>query len=721
MAEGHCSCRDHGFCKPGFGKHEHCTPDRCELCAPGKHPITPHGHVDASADPAKVRAWWANTPLANIAIRPAPDVLVVDVDPRNSGHKTLAALEAKHGPFPNTMTVRTGGGGLHAYFRVPEGLSWPKNLDKLGCGQGVDLKTNTGYLVAPPSNHESGGVYKWVSAPDAPIAPAPSWLVQIGRERSAAPLKVFDEDEGALRMDNEIADAVARIAPLFVRGKKHDIAYALGGWLRNSCGWNSADVARVVEQLPSKAPRARVQDALDGYKASQGWHALRALVGDAAAADLEANIANPLRTQKAEDEKCANEILAPALASAAVVINRDSLHICQVTPLQGVPIRDQRLALLGRIADLSKPPEPLVYICRGLGIAPGKITGLSGYPGTGKGPFLALLALCLASGMSFLGMPVMRSRVVLWDLETGRLAETRLHRLANAIGVDVPRLMADGWLVLIHGEPPIAMAHIEQVRGLAAERSLDVVLFDSYTSGVPGDANVQDHAKVAWELGAISNAHGVTIIGTTHEKKRQERKRGGSDLEMQAGSFALSAAQQTTVTLARPDDKDRNLIEVRCARAPEEGFAPFKFRWEDVPDPGDAGGIGGYLTGSREWGLRAAIVSGADTGPTTDDKARKRQERVAALKPLILEWLTKTDQQKLGQTTIEIRKGLGVTQEDVGAACLELLAERKLEQSKVGREKPYHLPHATPYAPPTAGYAPPPLAAVPALPPGVPT
>jgi len=39
---------------------------------------------------------------------------------------------------------------------------------------GVDLKSHTGYLVAPPSLHPTGRCYGWGN--NLPIAPAPAWL-----------------------------------------------------------------------------------------------------------------------------------------------------------------------------------------------------------------------------------------------------------------------------------------------------------------------------------------------------------------------------------------------------------------------------------------------------------------------------------------------------------------------------------------------------------------
>src|SRR5690606_1101191 len=59
----------------------------------GKHPMTPGGVHDATRDPAQVVQWFGRShPDANIGVAIPDDVAVVDVDPRNGGNETRAAL-----------------------------------------------------------------------------------------------------------------------------------------------------------------------------------------------------------------------------------------------------------------------------------------------------------------------------------------------------------------------------------------------------------------------------------------------------------------------------------------------------------------------------------------------------------------------------------------------------------------------------------------------------
>jgi AAA domain/Primase C terminal 1 (PriCT-1)/Bifunctional DNA primase/polymerase, N-terminal len=60
--------------------------------------------------------------------------------------------------------VRTGGGGWHAWYRVPRGTVVRGGNHKLG--QGVDLKAEGHFVLAPGSLHVSGERYTWASIGD---------------------------------------------------------------------------------------------------------------------------------------------------------------------------------------------------------------------------------------------------------------------------------------------------------------------------------------------------------------------------------------------------------------------------------------------------------------------------------------------------------------------------------------------------------------------------
>jgi hypothetical protein len=125
-----------------------------------------------------VRHWYERWPDANVAVvtGAVSALVVVDVDPAHGGARSLQRLEAAHGPLPDTLEAVTGGGGRHLYFAHP-GSTVHNRVD---LAPGIDIRADGGLVVAPPSVHPSGRLYRWATGhgPDevAP-APLPSWLL----------------------------------------------------------------------------------------------------------------------------------------------------------------------------------------------------------------------------------------------------------------------------------------------------------------------------------------------------------------------------------------------------------------------------------------------------------------------------------------------------------------------------------------------------------------
>jgi len=180
--------------------------DVLPLTPSGKTPLgrlVAHGKDDASSDVEQVRDWWVQCPTANIGIRPAPGVVVVDVDPRDGGASALVGLTRPHGGLVPTWTAWTGGGGLHAWYAAAG--PYERKLCR-----GVDLKGHDGYVVAPPSLHPSGTRYVWAN--DLPIADAPPWLVALMRKpvRPLRPVLGMLGGVASARADDALVGVVAR-------------------------------------------------------------------------------------------------------------------------------------------------------------------------------------------------------------------------------------------------------------------------------------------------------------------------------------------------------------------------------------------------------------------------------------------------------------------------------------------------------------------------------
>ncbi len=131
----------------------------------------------------EARSGWRGRTHHNVGLRTgaASGFFVLDVDPDSGGDASLADLLAKHGALPRTYTVRTGSGGTHYYWRLPE---FPVGNSAKGLGKGLDIRGEGGQVVAPPSVSAKG---PYSVAVDAPVAEAPVWLLDRLRPAAAKP------------------------------------------------------------------------------------------------------------------------------------------------------------------------------------------------------------------------------------------------------------------------------------------------------------------------------------------------------------------------------------------------------------------------------------------------------------------------------------------------------------------------------------------------------
>jgi hypothetical protein len=148
----------------------------------GKQPLTDNGFHDATTDLDQVGAWWFAHPGANIGVACGHACDVLDVD-GPQGRQSLARLLADLGVDPGQRLDAAAppgwvasvsgrdGGGTHFWFAPGGPVRWAgfrPHLDWLGL---------RGYVIAPPSRHPSGRVYRWLAGgPPELLPPAPAGL-----------------------------------------------------------------------------------------------------------------------------------------------------------------------------------------------------------------------------------------------------------------------------------------------------------------------------------------------------------------------------------------------------------------------------------------------------------------------------------------------------------------------------------------------------------------
>lgn len=190
-----------------------CGKRSCE--SPGKHPIAQlakFGSRSASNNVATVGDWWGVMPKANVGIATGKEsgLVVLDVDPRHGGSESIKWLIEEHGDFTQTLAVKTGSGGLHYYYRHP-GFDVSNSAGALS--EGIDVRGEGGYVVAPPSNHASGGSYGWAfDDSERGVAAMPGWIASKG--------------------NNEMPVVATRIPDMIAHGTQHHALVSLAGTMR---------------------------------------------------------------------------------------------------------------------------------------------------------------------------------------------------------------------------------------------------------------------------------------------------------------------------------------------------------------------------------------------------------------------------------------------------------------------------------------------------------
>ena len=132
-----------------------------------KVPAIEGGCKAATTEKSKIERWWNQNPRYNIGIatgNKSNGLVVIDLDVDNNkgidGYEVLRDWQNKHGELPETWQSITGRGGYHYFYK-----DTITHSNKVGLYEGVDIRGEGGYIVAPPSVHPNGNTYEWEQEP----------------------------------------------------------------------------------------------------------------------------------------------------------------------------------------------------------------------------------------------------------------------------------------------------------------------------------------------------------------------------------------------------------------------------------------------------------------------------------------------------------------------------------------------------------------------------
>lgn len=199
---------------------------------------------EATTDPTVIAEWWGMWPDADICIATGNGLVVIDLDikGREDGTASLLNWIADNGSLPPTAVVRTGSGGQHHYY-LADG-TFPNSR---GLFPGIDIRSDGGYVVAPPSVG-----YSWMNS--LPIAQADQRVYDFLEGKEGARFFTLPEEimEGG-RNDTLFKYA----ASLQAKGVADDIILQEAG---------KANMEKCVPPLDDKDVETIVRSVLGRYK-----------------------------------------------------------------------------------------------------------------------------------------------------------------------------------------------------------------------------------------------------------------------------------------------------------------------------------------------------------------------------------------------------------------------------------------------------------------------
>ncbi|TVQ30942.1 MAG: hypothetical protein EA376_11270 [Phycisphaeraceae bacterium] len=577
-----------------------------------------HGVKDATTDADQIRRWWASVPESNVGLACGGGLLVLDVDlaaVRAYGAEEVAAMELAWIDKPRS---RTPSGGFHHFMRAPEGVPLHNSAGRIGVG--VDLRTDGGYVVAPPSPG-----YSWITQLDCGVEELPDcpiWLSDRLREldaRSAAPLPNGAEsgEVEALEPTPELlkrAAAYARSIPPAVQGKGGHAALL----------WAARTLVRGF-RLPDDAAMRVLVEVYNG-RCAPPW----------AGRELERDFAHKLREARRQPfDKPVGWLLAAVDLGAFAPLNGAVAAAADAA-------QERPHVVMKRGEDVTMDPVSWVWLRV---LARGKVTMLVGHPETAKTTIAMDWAARLSRGDTMpdkspcVGGP---AGVVMASAEDG-VADTLVPRFVAA-GGDPKRISFIEGVPLppSNNETEAAVAPWTVDRGKALEEAIRrtpdcrLVIIDPISAFMPGGCDEHRNADVRSALRVVANVAertGVALLVLSHLRKNGD----GEAILKTMGSLAYVAAARVVLGVCKDRDDEsgatRLLVPIKNNLAPKGMSIPFETL------PGAVKGFEGLQPPVIAWGepLKKDADDAFGSSRSNNREAPRRSEAETFLMELLSE------------------------------------------------------------------------------------
>jgi hypothetical protein len=166
-----------------------------------------------------------HTSQVGIVCGEASGIFVIDLDGQE-GINNFKLL-CPNGIPPITVMSRTGGGGIHMFFSLPDsedfGFEITNSVGRID--KGIDVRASRGFVVVPPSDHHSGKNYEWLMRPwwlsgkgqEADTIFPPDWLME--------KLKSVYGSDGEPKVRKGVGEAISE-------GQRNNVLASMAGAMR---------------------------------------------------------------------------------------------------------------------------------------------------------------------------------------------------------------------------------------------------------------------------------------------------------------------------------------------------------------------------------------------------------------------------------------------------------------------------------------------------------
>ncbi len=506
-----------------------CSTEKCPLA--GKHPAVRWKDI-SQGDDVPSAFHGAGYGLKTGAAPNGSGVFVIDIDSEDA---LIAWGELDQGRAKETYAVATGR-GLQLYFEHP-GFRVKNSCSKLA--QKIDIRGDGGMVVAAGSPHKSGVTYEVLV--DAPVAPAPDWLLEwlkVETEKTpSAPQRYEGDVEGEdLEYHCDVFTDFLASAPPAVAGQGGDEQL-----------WRVIQRGAFDLALPVRTVFECIRDVYNP-RCSPPW-------GEAA---LWERVSHKARDAKTISTRTQIPPLPRELADAGAPQPWD---VEKPQPLEdGPPLAPEDAELVELEASLKVTwgewdrvvaiPKLLVQ-----DLVPEETVGMIVAKGSSLKTWMALsIGISVANGQPWLGkFEVIQTNVLIVDFESGEWQ--LLHRAQILSNHKSPGL---GLANFPHGRIDDE-GFWRKLSRICRARKVGLVIVDSFAAGAVGvEENDRRAADPLLFASRFSDLCKCSVVFIHHAKKGE----GGDERDLVRGTGAIYAALDWAVTLI-PNDDNRTRMTVR--------------------------------------------------------------------------------------------------------------------------------------------------------------